>query len=178
MFLQVEIVFHAIAAIQCLCIVFRNFCFCYYLDNVDNIVNKFLKQHLQCLFFLTEMASNWQKIGLLLMLSDDLGFDTEDELLLACCLKELQPRKCNPLPDYRKYNQFSVTAYSDEEFVSQFHFQKDDVPILANRLGLPQNIVFTNGVTAECVEVMCLILHCLSYPNRLCDLISQFGRSE
>lgn len=50
--------------------------------------------------------------------------------------------------------------------------------VLASRLGLPENIVFSNSVTASREESMCMILRHLSYPNRLCDLISQFGRSE
>ena len=57
-------------------------------------------------------------------------------------------------------------------------FSKKDIPVLAQLLGLPPTFTTTNGCVLERVELMCLLLRRLSYPNRLTDLDRIFVRPK
>lgn len=61
----------------------------------------------------------------------------------------------------------------------KFHrFSKDDMSRLALALGLPDKYVCKQGTTATSMEALMVMLRRLTYPNRLCDLVALFGRTE
>ena len=63
---------------------------------------------------------------------------------------------------------FDFNQFSDIQCWDQFRFQKKDIPVLAQLLGLPPTFTTTNGCVLERVDLMCILLRRLSYPNR-CD---------
>lgn len=57
-------------------------------------------------------------------------------------------------------------------------FSKDDLPRLAAALSLPEQYTCEQGTSATGMEALLVLLRRLAYPNRLCDLVPLFGRSE
>ena len=59
---------------------------------------------------------------------------------------------------------------------TEFRFQKNDVPLLLNVLGLPEKITCQQGTVCRGTEALCMLLKQLAYPCRYSDLMSTFGR--
>ena len=59
-----------------------------------------------------------------------------------------------------------------------FRFLRDDLEHLAIALNLPEKYICSQGTIATGMEALWILLRRLSYPNRWCDLIPLFGRSE
>ena len=59
-----------------------------------------------------------------------------------------------------------------------FRFLRDDLERLAIALNLPEKYICSQGTIATGMEALLILLRRLSYPNRWCDLIPLFGRSE
>ena len=57
-------------------------------------------------------------------------------------------------------------------------FQKDDLERLKLALSLPEKYTCRQGTIATGMEALLILLRRLSYPNRWCDLVPFFGRSE
>ena len=57
-------------------------------------------------------------------------------------------------------------------------FCKDDLARLATALSLPEQYTCSQGTTVTGIEALLVMLRRLTYPNRLCDLVPLFGRSE
>ena len=59
---------------------------------------------------------------------------------------------------------------------SGMSFQKGDIFRLAAALQLPETIKCQNGVVADTIEGLCMLLKRFAYPCRYVDLIPRFGR--
>ena len=120
--------------------------------------------------------SDTEVTAFLLTHSDELELDSDNEILIAAIL--CASHKPQYSLDYKKYKRFDMDAYSDTEFMQQFRFEKKDILKLATLLGLDSTLVYSNRVTCDPQEALCMVLRCLAYPNQLCDLIRFFGYSE
>ena len=69
-----------------------------------------------------------------------------------------------------------MTSFSEEEFVTQFHFKRPDMPALMHALCLKDNYRGSKGIKWIREEGFCILLIRLCYPNRLADLVPLFGR--
>ena len=59
-----------------------------------------------------------------------------------------------------------------------FRFQKNDMYRLMEALEIPDSYTSDQGSVFSGMECLIILLRRLSYPNRLCDLVSTFGISE
>ena len=63
----------------------------------------------------------------------------------------------------------------------RFHkirFSKNDIQRLYMALGIPEKYKCVQGTTTTGMEGLLILLRRLTYPNRLCDLVKIFGRSQ
>ena len=96
-----------------------------------------------------------------------------DEDILLMLLDDCN-RKSDPI--HLQYPRFAMTSFSEEEFVTQFHFKRPDMPALMHSLRLKDNYMGSNGIKWTGEEGLCILLRRLCYPNRLADLVPLFGR--
>ncbi|CAH3183760.1 unnamed protein product [Porites lobata] len=108
----------------------------------------------------------------LLLLTFCEGSITEDEFLL---LYDLNTSK-NPEYPYWDYKKFCLQDKDEAECKTEFRFQKNDIPLLLNVLGLPEKITCKQGTVCRGTEALCMLLKRLAYPCRYSDLMSTFGR--
>lgn len=59
-----------------------------------------------------------------------------------------------------------------------FRFQKQDMDRLLEALQIPDSYTSHQGSVFTGMESLMILLRCLSYPNRWCDLVPIFGRTE
>ena len=97
---------------------------------------------------------------------------SDEELLLL--LEENTSR--NPEFSYENYERFNLEEIEEPECKANFRFQKDDIPELAEVLGLPEVFRCSQRTVADQLEGLCLLLRRMAYPCRYSDLIPQFGR--
>ena len=64
----------------------------------------------------------------------------------------------------------------NDESISEFRFEKDDIYSLCEVLDIPEFIVCYNGTKVSAVEALCIFLKRFAYPCRYLDMISRFGR--
>ena len=57
---------------------------------------------------------------------------------------------------YWKYNAFDLESLTDDESKGEFRFYKADIRRLEGVLGLPQQIVFYNGMVIDSIEALCI----------------------
>ena len=57
-------------------------------------------------------------------------------------------------------------------------FQKGDMYRLKEALKIPENHICSQRTMATGMEALMILLRRFSYPNRWCDLVPVFGRSE
>ena len=65
---------------------------------------------------------------------------------------------------------------SEAECKTDFRFEKYDIPLLVDALGLPDKIKCKQGTICDSTEGLCIVLKRLAYPCRYSDLTSIFGR--
>ena len=75
-----------------------------------------------------------------------------------------------------EWPRFALHALADDQCWANFRFVKQDIARLATLLSLPDVIRVSNGCVCSRVDALCIVLRRFSYPNRLCDLESFFGR--
>ena len=97
---------------------------------------------------------------------------SDEELLLL--LEENTSR--NPEFSYENYARFNLEEIEEPECKANFRFQKDDIPELAEVLGLPEVFRCSQRTVADQLEGLCLLLRRMAYPCRNSDLIPQYGR--
>ena len=104
----------------------------------------------------------------------DLLYDliTSDELLLL--LEENTSHNSEFV--HGQYEKFDLQSIPEPQCLSYFRFNKADIPILAEELGLPDAFHCYQRTTAGKIEGLC-ILRRLAFPCRYADLIPLFGRS-
>ena len=107
----------------------------------------------------------------LLLLCDD--SEDEDDLLEYMYL-----RRHNNQPYHLNFDRFNLNSMSVEECNLNFRFQKDDIPRLADVLGIPEYMHSASQTKWSQIEAICVVLRRLAYPNRLHDIIPTFGRSK
>ena len=111
---------------------------------------------------------------------------TRDELLVSFCeeiinedefllLYDVNKSK-NPEYPYWNYERFTLQDKSEAECKTDFSFEKCDIPLLVDVLGLPDEIKCKQGTICNSTEGLCIVLKRLAYPCRYSDLISIFGR--
>ena len=61
---------------------------------------------------------------------------------------------------------------------NNFRFAKDDMERLSAALTIPEKYTCVQGTTTTGMEALMILLRRLAYPNRLCDLVQLFGRSQ
>ena len=108
----------------------------------------------------------------------DLFEDTQEKLLsdediLMLLLEDCSNRKD---PIHRQYHRFDIGTLSEQEFLTHFRFQKQDMGQLMHALRLKKVYTGTNGIKWSGIEGLCILLRRLCYPNRLADLVPLFGR--
>ena len=59
-----------------------------------------------------------------------------------------------------------------------FRFLKEDMQRLADALDIPGHYICRQRTIATGMEALMILLRRLVYPNRWCDLVAVFGRSE
>ena len=96
-----------------------------------------------------------------------------DEDILLMLLDDCN-RKSDPI--HLQYPRFTMTSFSEQEFVTQFCFKRPDMPALMHSLHLKDNYMGSNGIKWTGEEGLCILLRRLCYPNRLADLVPLFGR--
>ena len=97
---------------------------------------------------------------------DDVDFAILSEL---CASKNLD------LP-YQSYGQFNLDKLEENECIAEFRFRKTDIPDFAAALNIPDVFYCPQGTICHGLDGLCLMLRLLSYPCRLSDLVSRFGR--
>ena len=64
----------------------------------------------------------------------------------------------------------------ETECFAEFRARKSDIPMLADVLQIPQNILCEQRTKCNGVEALCILLKRFSYPSRYSDMIPRFGR--
>ena len=106
------------------------------------------------------------------LISHSRGIITDEELLLL--LEENTSR--NPEFSYDVYERFNLEDMEEPECKSEFRFEKQDIPILADVLGLPDKFKCPQRSVAGRIEGLCILLKRTSFPCRYSDMIYRFGR--
>ena len=77
---------------------------------------------------------------------------------------------------YWNYPKFQLNNMSDDECISEFRFQKNDIVFLCQTLQIPFEIKCYNGTVVSGIEALCICLKRLAYPCRYLDMIPRFAR--
>ena len=107
-----------------------------------------------------------------LWLKYDMKVINDEELLLL--LDDNISR--NPEFNYEKYQRFNLDEIQEPECKAEFRFNKNDIPVLAEVLGLPETFRCSQRTVANKLEGLCMLLRRTAYPCRYSDLIPRFGR--
>ena len=116
--------------------------------------------------------SSFREIRDLLLLSFDDGVLSDEEFVI---LYECY-RSRNPEFTYSSYARFSLEEMDDSECLAEFRVRKQDLPVLAEVLRIPGQIICRQRTVCGGTEALCMLLRRLSYPCHYSDLIQQFGR--
>ena len=103
--------------------------------------------------------------------------DVLDEAEMLVLVEE-EVRGSAPIFPYWRYSGFNLESMTEDESLTEFRFNKNDIPYLVNAFGLPSKFICSNGTTASAIEGLCMLLKILSYPCRYSDMIPRFGRSQ
>jgi hypothetical protein len=109
--------------------------------------------------------------GQLLIAFDDKTISEEEFLLLY----DVNSSKNLDLP-YEQYSRFKLDDMEDDECLAEFRVKKQDLPLLADALRLPDIFECEQRSIVEGMEGLCMLLKRLAYPCRYCDMIPRFGR--
>ena len=82
----------------------------------------------------------------------------------------------NPEFNYENYQRFDLDEIQEPECKAEFRFNKNDIPVLAEVLGLPETFRCSQRTVANKLEGLCMLLRQTAYPCRYSDLIPRFGR--
>ena len=108
----------------------------------------------------------------MLLLSHDMNVISDEELLLL--LEENTSR--NPEFSYGLYQRFDLDEIPEPECKAEMRFNKNDIPVLAEALELPETFACSQRTVADKLEGLSLLLRRTAYPCRYSDLIPRFGR--
>ena len=82
----------------------------------------------------------------------------------------------NPSYPYWEYDDFCLDSFDSSECLSEFRVSKEDLPRLAEVLGVPRQFKCSQGTVCSGLEGLCILLKRLAYPYRYFDLIYRFAR--
>jgi len=100
------------------------------------------------------------------------GIIDEDDFML---LYDINQSK-NPEFPHENYELFNFDALDPVECVADFRVEKQDIPRLADALGIPPVIKCQQRSICDGTEGLCMLLRRFAYPCRLSDMIVRFGR--
>ena len=100
------------------------------------------------------------------------GIIDEDDFML---LYDINQSK-NPEFPHENYELFNFDALDPVECVADFRVEKQDIPRLADALGIPPVIKCQQRSICDGTEGLCMLLRRFAYPCRLSDMIARFGR--
>lgn len=100
------------------------------------------------------------------------GFLDEEEFLI---LYELY-KSVNPLYPYWEFQPFCLENIDSSECLAEFRVTKEDIPVLAECLRIPDRFICSQGTVCGGLEGLCLLLRRLTYPCRYVDLVKMFAR--
>lgn len=82
----------------------------------------------------------------------------------------------NPEFPYDENRKFDLDEMDEFECKAEFRFEKTDIPLLAEVLGIPEKFICNQGTRSEGIEGLCMLLKRLTYPCRYSDMIPRFQR--
>ncbi|XP_028411159.1 uncharacterized protein LOC114533765 [Dendronephthya gigantea] len=83
----------------------------------------------------------------------------------------------NPAFPYQEYGRFCLEKLENTECEAELRFRKNDIPELAEALGIPEYFKCPQGTKADGLEGLCAVLKRFAYPCRYSDMIPLFGRA-
>ena len=81
----------------------------------------------------------------------------------------------NPEFPYEEHGRFSFDELDEAECKAEFRFEKRDLPVLVNVLGIPNLFTCSQRTVSDGMEGLCMVLRRMAYPCRYSDLIPRFG---
>ncbi|CAH3143736.1 unnamed protein product [Pocillopora meandrina] len=90
----------------------------------------------------------------MLLLNHDMKVINDEELLLL--LDDNTSR--NPDFNYENYQRFNLDEIQEPECKAEFRFNKNDIPVLAEVLGLPETFRCSQRTVANKLEGLCMLL--------------------
>lgn len=117
------------------------------------------------------MAS-FKEVRLLLLDSYLDGEIDEDEFVLLYDMN----RSKNPEFPHESYERFDLDSMDPSECKAEFRFEKYDLQLLAECLGIPDVFKCEQRSICDGIEGLCMLLRRFAYPCRYSDLIPRFGR--
>ena len=75
------------------------------------------------------------------------------------------------------YEPFNFDVLDSAEYLADFLVEKQDIPRLADALGIPMVIKCQQRSICDGVEGLRMLLRRFAYPCRLSDIIARFGRT-
>lgn len=107
-----------------------------------------------------------------LLYAFDDGLISDEECLLLYDLN----RSTNLDFPYEQYPLFDLDDMQNDECLAEFRFHKNDLPILAEVLGIPDQFVLEQRSVIGGMEALCMLLKRLTYPCRYSDMMHRFGQ--
>lgn len=107
-----------------------------------------------------------------ILLSYGMGLINDDEFLL---LYPMYLSQNLDLP-YDFYPPFNLDDLSEDECLSEFRFKKEDIPVLAEALQIPDVIRCSQGTVCDGEEALCMLLKRMCYPCRYSDMVHLFAK--
>ena len=77
---------------------------------------------------------------------------------------------------YKKYGRFHLEEKDSAECKTEFRFEKNDIPLLAEALDVPEVFKCHQGTVCDGIEGLCMLLKRFAYPCRYSDMVPCFGR--
>ncbi|XP_015770202.1 PREDICTED: uncharacterized protein LOC107348667 [Acropora digitifera] len=72
----------------------------------------------------------------------------------------------------------NLVDLTESQCETMFRFQKDDMELLLKVLEIPAMYICSQRTVATGMKALMILLRRLVYPNRWCDLVDVFGRSN
>ena len=77
---------------------------------------------------------------------------------------------------YEDYEKFHLEDKDSVECKAEFRFEKNNIPLLAEALGIPDVFKCQQWTMCDGIEGLCILLKRFAYPCRYCDMVPCFGR--
>jgi hypothetical protein len=100
-------------------------------------------------------------------------------LMAISCYHFTSLRKMNWRLNHRDFARLNFDELSDDICMIRYRFTKHDIETIAHCMHIP--LTWQDSHTKQKIsgiEGLCLLLRRLSYPNRLADLVCEFGLDE